>query len=64
MSLSDVRSRGVSFRVSKRPATQVAYLHWHKSTAVSAFAVLAHIIRVQPMAGGGYEVGATFAAQS
>jgi serine/threonine protein kinase len=56
----NISFRGVSFRVPKAPATEVAYLHWHKSAALSAFAVLIRIMRVQPMAGGGYEVGATF----
>ncbi len=53
---------GVSFRVPKAPRTEQAYLHWHKSATVSCFAVLARIIRVQPMAGGGFEVGAAFPA--
>jgi serine/threonine protein kinase len=55
---------GVSFRVSQPPRAEQAYLHWHKSATVSHFAVLARIIRVQPMAGGGYEVGACFPSTS
>ena len=51
---------GVSFRVPKAPRTELAYLHWHKSSTVSPFALLARIVRVQPMPGGGYEVGASF----
>jgi serine/threonine protein kinase len=55
---------GVSFRVSKPPRAEQAYLHWHKSASVSRFAVLVRIIRVQPMAGGGFEVGACFPGAS
>ena len=55
---------GVSFRVAKAPHTEQAYLHWHKSPTVSPFAVLVRIIRVQSMAGGGYEVGAVFPVSS
>ena len=51
---------GVSFRVSQPPHAEQAYLHWHKSATVAHFAVLVRIIRVQPMAGGGSEVGACF----
>jgi serine/threonine protein kinase len=51
---------GVSFRVAKQPSTEQVYLHWHKSPTVSPYALLARIIRIQPMAGGGFEVGATF----
>jgi hypothetical protein len=51
---------GVSFRVAKPPQAEQVYLHWHKSPTVSRFAVLARIVRVQPMAGGGFEVGAAF----
>jgi serine/threonine protein kinase len=51
---------GVSFRVAKAPRAEQAYLHWHKSPSVSPYAVLARIIRVQTMVGGGYEVGAVF----
>ena len=51
---------GVSFRVAKAPSTEQAYLHWHKSATVSNFAVLARVMRVQPMVGGGFEVGAAF----
>ncbi len=55
---------GVSFRVSQPPRAEQAFLHWHKSATVSRFAVLARIIRVQPMAGGGFEVGACFPSAS
>ncbi|HWG46288.1 MAG TPA: protein kinase [Gemmataceae bacterium] len=51
---------GVSFRVAKAPRTEQAYLHWYKSATVAPFALLARIKRVQSMAGGGYEVGASF----
>jgi serine/threonine protein kinase len=51
---------GVSFRVSKAPATEQAYLHWHKSPSAAPYAVLARIIRVRPMVGGGFEVGGVF----
>jgi serine/threonine protein kinase len=51
---------GISFRVAQAPHAEQAYLHWHKSPTLSAYAVLARIIRVQPMAGGGFEVGAVF----
>jgi serine/threonine protein kinase len=51
---------GVSFRILEKPQTDRVYLHWHRSPAVSAYAVLARIIRVQPMAGGGFEVGGVF----
>jgi hypothetical protein len=51
---------GISFRVGQAPRAEQAYLHWHRSPTLSTFAVLARIIRVQPMAGGGFEVGAVF----
>jgi serine/threonine protein kinase len=51
---------GVSFRVPREPNTEFVYLHWYKSPAVSPYAVLARIVRAQPMVGGGYEVGAAF----
>jgi len=55
---------GISFRVSKAPRTEQAYLHWHRSPTVSGFALLVRIMRVQPMVGGGYEVGAAFPAST
>jgi serine/threonine protein kinase len=55
---------GVSFRVSQAPRAEQAYLHWHKSATLSSYAVLARIIRSQPMIGGGFEVGAIFPLQS
>ncbi len=51
---------GVSFRVLEEPRTELAYLHWHRTPAVSPYAVLTRIIRVQPMEGGGFEVGGIF----
>ncbi len=51
---------GVSFRVSKAPRTEQTYLHWHQSQAVAPYAILARIKRVQPLSGGGYEVGTSF----
>lgn len=51
---------GVSFRVLEEPRTEQVYLHWHRVPAVSPYAVLTRIIRVQPMAGGGFEVGGVF----
>lgn len=51
---------GISFRVAQAPRAEQAYLHWHRSPTLSSYAVLARIIRVQPMAGGGFEVGAVF----
>jgi serine/threonine protein kinase len=51
---------GVSFRVAQEPRTEQVYLHWFKSPDVSAYAVLARLIRVQAMPGGGFEVGAVF----
>jgi len=51
---------GVSFRVPRGPNTEFVYLHWYKSPAGSPYAVLARIVRTQPMVGGGYEVGAAF----
>jgi serine/threonine protein kinase len=50
---------GVSFRVSRDVRTEQVYLHWHKSPSTSAFAVLAHITRLQQTIGG-YEIGAAF----
>jgi serine/threonine protein kinase len=51
---------GVSFRVLEEPRTELAYLHWHRTQAVSPYAVLTRIIRVQSMASGGFEVGGVF----
>jgi serine/threonine protein kinase len=51
---------GVSFRILEEPKTDQVYLHWHRSATVSAYAVLARIVRVQPMAGGGFEVAGCF----
>lgn len=51
---------GVSFRVANAPKTEQAYLHWHKSPSAAPYAVLARLIRVRPMAGGGFEVGGVF----
>ena len=56
----NVSLSGVSFRVPREPGTELVYLHWYKSPAISPYAVLARIVRVQPMVGGGYEVGAAF----
>lgn len=56
----NISLRGISFRVAKAPNTELAYLHWHRSVKVSPYAVLARIIRVQSMPGGGFEVGAVF----
>ncbi len=54
---------GVSLRVAKKPNTEQVYLHWHKSSVTSSFAVLARIVRTQPMVGGGFEVGGVFASE-
>jgi serine/threonine protein kinase len=51
---------GVSFRVAEAPRAELAYLHWHKSPILAPYAVRVRIIRVQPMAGGGFEVGGVF----
>lgn len=51
---------GVSLRLAKPPRTELAYLHWHKSPTISPYAVLARIVRVQAMAGGGFEIGGVF----
>jgi hypothetical protein len=51
---------GVSFRVLEEPRAEQAYLHWHRAPAVSPYAVLTRIIRVRPMASGGFEVGGVF----
>ncbi len=55
---------GVSIRVAKKPSTEQVYLHWHKSPAASSFAVLARIVRTQPMIGGGFEIGGVFASET
>jgi serine/threonine protein kinase len=51
---------GINFRVSAPPPTDQVYLHWHDSPRVSAFAVLARIIRVLPSGPDRFEVGALF----
>ena len=56
----NISLRGVGFRVAKLPRAEMVYLHWHKSATASPYAVLARILRVQAMAGGGFEVGADF----
>ena len=56
----NISLRGVSLRVSQEPRAEQVYLHWHRSPALSPYAILARILRVRPMAGGGFEVGAVF----
>jgi len=56
----NISLRGVSLRVAQAPRAELAYLHWHRSPTLAPYAVLARILRVQPMAGGGFEVGAVF----
>jgi serine/threonine protein kinase len=56
----NISLRGVSLRVAAAPRTEQVYLHWHQSNTVSPYAVLAHVQRVRPLAGGGFEVGAAF----
>jgi serine/threonine protein kinase len=51
---------GVSFRVAQAPRAEQVYLHWYKAPITASYAVLARLIRVQPMAGGGFEVGGVF----
>jgi hypothetical protein len=51
---------GISFRAPQAPATEKVYLHWVQSPRVSAFAVLAHVVRVQEARPHAFEVGAAF----
>jgi serine/threonine protein kinase len=51
---------GVSFRATKRPTTEKLYLHWHRSSKVADYALLARVVRVQLVAGGLFEVAAIF----
>jgi hypothetical protein len=56
----NISMSGVSFHVATAPRTEQVYLHWYQSGGVSPYAILARIQRVQPLAGGGVEVGASF----
>jgi serine/threonine protein kinase len=55
---------GINFRVAAPPPTDHVYLHWHDSPRVSAFAVLARVIRVLPSGPDRYEVGAQFPVEA
>jgi hypothetical protein len=55
----DVSSGGACFRLARRPAFHLAYLHWHRSADVADFALLARVVRVKED-GDGYEVGVAF----
>jgi serine/threonine protein kinase len=55
----DVSLGGASFRLARRPAFHLAYLHWHQSADVADFALLARVARVKED-GDGYEVGVAF----
>ncbi|HZY85045.1 MAG TPA: protein kinase [Gemmataceae bacterium] len=56
----NVSHGGINFRVAAPPPTDHVYLHWYDSPRVSAFAVLARVIRVLPSGPDRYEVGALF----
>jgi hypothetical protein len=51
---------GVSFRVPQPPPAEKLYLHWHRSSPASAFALLAHVVRVHAAGPDAYDVGAAF----
>jgi serine/threonine protein kinase len=55
---------GINFRVPAPPPTDHVYLHWYDAPRVSAFAVLARVIRVLPSGPDRFEVGALFPADA
>jgi serine/threonine protein kinase len=55
----DVGPGGIGLLVPQRPPTDRVYLHLG-APPLDAFALLARIVRVRPVEGGLYEVGATF----
>jgi hypothetical protein len=59
----DVSLGGMRLLVPQEPPSEYAYLHFHETPSVAAFAVLSRIVRVQPLEDGAYELGLTFAVE-
>jgi serine/threonine protein kinase len=51
---------GINFRTAQALKTDKLYLHWPKSPRISAFAVLAHVVRVQETGRHAFDVAALF----
>jgi serine/threonine protein kinase len=56
----DISCGGVGFVVPRPPATGWVYLHWHTSSRLASFAILARVVRVEQGGLDNHEVGAAF----
>lgn len=59
----DISLTGVGMCLPEKPTTDRVYVHLYESAALEHLAIEAHIMRVQPVEEGWFEVGAAFALE-
>jgi hypothetical protein len=59
----DISLTGVGMYLPEKPTTDRVYVHLYESSALEHLAIEAHVMRVQPIEEGWFEVGAAFALE-